>query len=87
MDEWGGHLAADLGDVVSFDEATKPGERRILFTGPRRYAVVNHCFDLHKVSGTFDSGQGNPASKELFFTKCHHTKRYSWSQLTMLMSM
>jgi Ras-related GTP-binding protein C/D len=38
MDEasWGGHIGADLGESISYEEAVKQGERRILFTGPRR---------------------------------------------------
>ena len=35
----------DAEDVVSFDEAVKDGERRIVFTGPRRYIDFYH--ELH----------------------------------------
>lgn len=34
--QWGGQLGPDSDDLVSYEEAVKEGERRIIFTGPRR---------------------------------------------------
>lgn len=47
------HGGPDVGEFISYDEAIKEGERRILFTGPRRFVlncgsiIVNFvCIDL-----------------------------------------
>ena len=37
MDEWGGQYGGDLDDLMSYEDAVKEGEHRIVFTGPRRY--------------------------------------------------
>ena len=45
MEDWGVHGGPDVGDFISYEEAVKEGERRILFTGPRRYGLINF-FDI-----------------------------------------
>ena len=33
---WGGPFNAQFSDILSYEDAIKPGEKRIIFTGPRR---------------------------------------------------